>query len=308
MLNILLLILKIAGILILSVIGLILLLVFLIIFIPVRYSVSAKYYQKVPYARLKISWLLNLLKVQAVYDKEFKADVRLLWFRLYPKRDKKNKNKKTYNSADFEDAKTISDSDNITNKDSIASASADETLIKEKEITQSVSYSSNKTEAHDEAQKEHKEHKKSFIRRAADAIRSFINRIIHFFRNLKEKKDDLKEKINNILKIVNDPENRKMAEQFFSILKNLLKHIKPRKFDAYVHYGFEDIETTGKVAMYAAVLYGLIGADIKIYPDFEQQIFEGEVFLKGHIRLFWLVIAAMKVYTNKQFKKLFLKK
>lgn len=294
MLNILLLILKIAGILILSVIGLILLLLFFIMFVPVRYSVSAKYYQKVPYARLKISWLLNLLKVQAVYNKEFKADVRLLGFRLYPK-----KGGSDTKSVDDRAYKAENKKSELNNTKSIEAQS---------NKIEADKFKPNEASSHDEAQKEHKEHKKSFIRRAADAIRSFINRVIHFFRNLKEKKDDLKEKVNNILKIVNDPENRKMAEQFLNILKNLLKHIKPRKFDAYVHYGFEDIETTGKVSMYAAVLYGLIGADIKIYPDFEQQIFEGEVFLKGHVRLFWLVIAAMKVYTNKQFKKLFLKK
>lgn len=294
MLNILLLILKIAGILILSVIGLILLLLFFIMFVPVRYSVSAKYYQKVPYARLKISWLLNLLKLQAVYNKEFKADVRLLGFRLYPK-----KGGSDTKSVDDREYKAENKKSELNNTKSIEAQS---------NKIEADKFKPNEAASHDEAQKEHKEHKKSFIRRAADAIRSFINRVIDFFRNLKEKKDDLKEKVNNILKIVNDPENRKMAEQFLNILKNLLKHIKPRKFDAYVHYGFEDIETTGKVSMYAAVLYGLIGVDIKIYPDFEQQIFEGEVFLKGHVRLFWLVIAAMKVYTNKQFKKLFLKK
>ena len=156
MLNILLLILKIAGILILSVIGLILLLLFFIMFVPVRYSVSAKYYQKVPYARLKISWLLNLLKVQAVYNKEFKADVRLLGFRLYPK-----KGGSDTKSVDDREYKAENKKSELNNTKSIEAQS---------NKIEADKFKPNEAVLHDEKQqKEHKEHKKSFIRRAADA-------------------------------------------------------------------------------------------------------------------------------------------
>ena len=60
--------------------------------------------------------------------------------------------------------------------------------------------------------------------------------------------------------------------------------------------------------MYAAVLYGFLGLDFDIIPDFENEILEGEVYLKGSVQLFGIVVIALRVYTNELFKKIILKK
>lgn len=56
--------------------------------------------------------------------------------------------------------------------------------------------------------------------------------------------------------------------------------------------------------MYAAVLYGFLGLDFDIIPDFENEILEGEVYLKGAVQLFGIVVIALRVYTNELFKKI----
>lgn len=39
--------------------------------------------------------------------------------------------------------------------------------------------------------------------------------------------------------------------------------------------------------MYAAVLYGFLGLDFDLIPDFENEILEGEVYLKGSQYSVW---------------------
>ncbi len=69
-------------------------------------------------------------------------------------------------------------------------------------------------------------------------------------------------------------------------VKKLLKILKPKKVEAYIHFGLKDAETTGKAAMLQHLCMGSIGKHITIYPDFEQEIIEGSMYIKGSIQLF----------------------
>ncbi len=161
--------------------------------------------------------------------------------------------------------------------------------------------------------------KQNIFKKLVGKIRELIDRIKELYESLKAKivsiidsirtkKEDLSEKIDSFYEIVNDEDNRELVRFLWEQLKKLLRIIKPKKGKLYVHYGMDNPETTGKIAMYLAVLYGWLGIDINILPDFEQKIMEGELNLKGSIRLFGIIIIALKVYTNKQFKKVVLKK
>ena len=77
-------------------------------------------------------------------------------------------------------------------------------------------------------------------------------------------------------------------------VKKLLKILKPKKVEAYIHFGLKDAETTGKAAMYASCM-ALLAKHITIYPDFEQEIIEGSMYIKGSIQLFPIGIIALKI-------------
>lgn len=84
--------------------------------------------------------------------------------------------------------------------------------------------------------------------------------------------------------------------------------IPSEKYRLRVRYGFEDSETTGWLAVRLAVLYGLLGLDIELIPDFEESVFEGEGMIKGKIRLAGILMIAGKVYFNRLVQKKLLKK
>ena len=69
MLHILLLILKIIGIVLAVIIGLIVLLLAIVMFVPIRYTVSGKYYGK-PKLKAQVYWLFHLLRVYIAEKKE----------------------------------------------------------------------------------------------------------------------------------------------------------------------------------------------------------------------------------------------
>ena len=63
----------------------------------------------------------------------------------------------------------------------------------------------------------------------------------------------------------------------------LLKFLRPKKLTGNLHFGFEDPSVTGKVLAVLGALYPFYGEHIRINPDFENEIFEGDVLVKGNI-------------------------
>ena len=146
----------------------------------------------------------------------------------------------------------------------------------------------------------------NIMKRGGDILKNFFGSI---FIN----RDELSEAgINYPIKVeyykITDENNRKLAGFLWEQTKLVIAKVKPSKFKGHLRFGFDEPDITGRAAMYAAVLYGFLGLDFDIIPDFENEILEGEVYLKGNVQLFGIVVIALRVYTNELFKKIILKK
>ena len=71
---------------------------------------------------------------------------------------------------------------------------------------------------------------------------------------------------------------------------------------ANLHFGFEDPYITGKVLAGAAILYPFTAEHIDLEPDFEQAIIEGDIEIKGRIRLIYFVVIGIKLILNKNIR------
>ncbi|SDM69759.1 DUF2953 domain-containing protein [Lachnospira pectinoschiza] len=138
-------------------------------------------------------------------------------------------------------------------------------------------------------------------------LKRILSLIADSLRKVKGAKEKLFKKINHIKELVTDEENKEFLAFIIQRLKELLKLLKPKKYKIDLHFGFEDPSTTGKILMYLSVIYGLTGLDMKINPDFEEEVKEGEILLKGSFQLIFLVIIAVKLFLNKKFKELVFK-
>lgn len=88
-------------------------------------------------------------------------------------------------------------------------------------------------------------------------------------------------------------------------LGSVFSYIKPRKFNADIVIGTGDPASTGQViSYYYGILYPLIGNHVIITGDFDNKRIEGSVFIKGKIKLFTVLKAALRIYFSKDIKKL----
>ncbi len=321
MLGVLLTILKVIGIVLAVLLGLIIVLLLLLLFVPVRYDILAKYYDNKPYAQVNVTALFKLVRFKLEFVEKVTYWVKVLFFKVYDsesaadsskedKKPKKDKSKKTKKSKKSKKEETVFDEDEA--EEGFLEAKEDTDVPKEKPKVE-------KPEEPLSLEQKEEEEPKGLFERICDKISDIFAKIGTFITGVKDKlssvwqsiiqkKEDATEKVNDMIRIINDEGNREFARFVWEQLKYLLKKIKPTKGRLYVHFGMDDPETTGKIAMYLAVLYGLMGIEINIHPDFDEKVMEGELYLKGKLQLITILIIAVRLYMNKHFKRIVLKK
>ena len=323
MLHIILLILKIIGIIIAVILGLAVALLLIVLFVPVRYVIDAGCHDKKLKAHVKVTWIMHIFRGVISYDEELFYSIKALWFNIYssdaeskkekhPKKNTENNTKEKNTKNKHIDA--IEDkADNAVSKDKqdgVDKAGLEEADCIQKKLSLEKSYDEVKESDEKSTIEENgKLHTlvnkiknvyykiKAFIRRAIDTVKAALNKS-------QAAADTIKHKYTEIRNKVTDPENIELVRFLWTQIKAVMNIIKPAKYNINIRYGFEDSATTGWVAVRFAVLYGLMGMDVSIIPDFDNSIFEGDIYMKGRFNLYSFLIIAVRLYRNKSFRKL----
>lgn len=323
MLHVLLLILKITGIVIACILGLVILVVAAVLFVPVRYRADADYHGKFK-AHAKMSWL-GILRAFVSYDEELAIKAKALFITIYSNEQKKekiskhrtSKKKKTKHSEENIFSVNDDEAKKLTENEEKPQIKMAEAVSDTKEDTQAVK---NNVEDIKESAESLKEavskdeskmtQNKSFFDKVKDkcfAIYTKIKEIIKLIKDTVKKvsgaADRLKEKVKNAKKFVTDEDNKALFHFLVEQLKALVKIIRPKKYRINARVGFEDPATMGKVLAYVSILYGISGVDLSLEPVFGEDVKEGSIFLKGSIQVFPVLVIALRVYRNEQFKK-----
>lgn len=114
------------------------------------------------------------------------------------------------------------------------------------------------------------------------------------------------EKASSFRETVEDEENQKAVRLLISRVKYLLHHLRFRKFEGQLAFGFEDPATVGRMLAVLSLFYPLYGECFTITPVFDHTLFEGEIALKGHVRLIHILIAGIQLMMNKKIRGLVL--
>lgn len=319
MLGVLLIILKTIGIIILSLLLLVLVLLALVLFVPIRYKIYASYYGKLKF-RLRLSYLFKLLRIRADYEDDFSYEGKIAFFRFLKSdnagesiknKDNESKDKDLKEKTVFDEFSDEEFDFTDTEKNKNAEIGSNERIdsangTNSEEVIDPV----NSVNSNEDTLKENKSlitKLRIYIKKFLNKLRGILRLISDSLRKVKGAKEKLVAKINKIKTIITDEENKEFAKFILLRVKELIKLIRPKKYKIDLHFGFEDPATTGKVLMYLSVIYGLTGLDMKINPEFEEEIKEGEVVLKGSLQLFFVLIIAIKLLLNKKFKELVFK-
>lgn len=347
MVHIILLILKIAGIVLLSLLGILILLVLMVLFVPVRYNISADYHSRLT-AKVKISWLLNVLRLKASYDNDLSVKAYALFFKILDNNSDKAKKQKDREADKYIDdmygedsgqddagqyagsrqneagsagnsqdtavqvealEKTDEKASRSTSKEKLEEITKEADIKPHKESESNSQYNNDNKHNKQSVSQPHK--KKDLISRLKAAFNSVKDRLISiknklkkFIKAIADKKRSVEQKINDLKAIVNDEENKELVRLIKKELKELIKEITPVKYDVNVRYGCEEPYMTGRVLGVLAVIYGITGVQFNITPEFEQKVLEGDIYMKGRVRIYRLLLIALRMYKNNRFRKL----
>jgi len=337
MLNILLGILKIIGILLLTVFSLIFILVLILLLGPICYRVSGEYREEKAFSG-SISWIFFVLRARVEYVKEKgllwgvrifgilvasneeeflekKAEKqRLKEERRRLKEEKKaslNKGEESFGIEDRKPAEEISEPVKDPEKEEEILEPV-KVLEKEEEILEPVKVSEDapepmnqeeKTNSKIESLKEKYILIKNKIKELIQKIKTIPDKIKKGIEGIKAKIQNLKAKIRKILEWKEFFLGERNREGFLHVLHNLKKmilHILPRKLQGKVEFGVEDPYVMGQILTVLSIFYPVYQEKFTVIPDFENPGFAGDASLKGRIIPGYLVVRLLIALCNKE--------
>lgn len=315
MLHILLMILKIIGIILLCILGLLLVIILCVLFVPIRYKGKAKINDEVV-AKANISWLLHIVSIQILYKEEINFILKIFGIPFYnlkkklERENKKNTNKKKENKKNANKKKPNTESRNEKlRKLNQEKVKEQEEHYQDKTVSEPIEEINEKIEL----QEDNSETTKSFfgkIKLFIKKIFSVIKGIFVKIRNIKytikkicDKMKNIRDLISYYINLMEQEESKEALALCKQQLFRFLNHVKPKKLKAHVTFGTGDPGTTGQILSYASMFYPIYGKNVSLIPDFMNEIFQGDLYMKGRIRLFTIVRIGWKVMFNKNLKK-----
>lgn len=308
--HILLWILKIAGILLLLVLGLLLLGILLLLFVPVRYELSAEGDIHTPEeirVSVSIRYFFRLITFHTVYENQkFWRQVRIAWKKIGQDKEEKQETEEQENpkpekeisgKMDLEREEKESPEEVRAIRSENKDPEKEDKVRREKpEVKRPVSGEAGKKEskAKEESEKK-KETKATVFKRFLEKIKYTFHRICDKIKAL----SDIKNRVETVIKDeVHQAAFRKGKETVFRLLKAWL----PRSGWGRIEYGLDDPYYTGKILAGLALFYPFFGQWLQIVPDFEKTTLRGRVFIRGHIRMNHLAGAAVRLAADKNIR------
>ena len=297
--------------------GLVILLIALVLFVPIRMKLTAnKGIPKEEYdCNLKVNWLLHFISIKVMYSnaglvKSFKIlgiDILALKERIanrreaarkkrlakakIPEKNKKKKEKKNISSCVLEEY-----------NEATGKIEATDTTIKP---------DGKKVDSADNS--ENSDIDDIVYKNVFEKVKSFVSTVVEFILNIKDKLLGIKDKLihiyNNASYYYNvffeDRHNRNAMDSCKTELVRILKAVRPRKVKGYINVGFDDPAATGQALAIMAVIYPFLGEGIIVEPDFDNEVFKGDILIKSRLYLITLLVVGFKIYFNKEIKRFF---
>lgn len=289
--------LKIIGILLLIVLGLVLVIVGIVFFVPIRYQGAGQITEEKKDANVQITWLLKAVRcrVNYTYPEKTIISVKVLWIDVlkFLEKRKKKKGADTTEKSDVPEKETSKapaiESPETPKAEETTETGQNSELPQPKESAQEQRENIPEEEKQIKEQQDPSEKKESLKEKAEksiDKIKSIIYNIKYYIAVFQE--EDTKQLI---------------ADAWGAIVK-ILKSIRPRVFEVNGEFGFATPDTTGQIYGAYCMVLPKLGGHIQLVPNFEEQILRGNLYMKGRITLFVVLINVLRILFDKRLQPL----
>ena len=291
MIAILLSILKITGIVLLSIVALFLLVVILVLFVPIRYRIEGEKNDPADdiSAKATVSFLLHIIHACVFYDKEIGYCIRVFGIKIRPR-----KNTNTVINEELSHIEEVETPD-AGHEDP---EPEEDYSIDWNDIHDTGPYTQDPDEQtdHDGEEDEYES--------ITERISGIIDKIIGKYENLKDKYDHIRREYRFWDRMIADERNREAAGLIKTTVTKLIRRILPNRIKGFVHFGFDDPATTGKILSYLAVFYPVLPRKLEIDPGFNDTDIYGNIDAKGHFALIFPAVYFLRLYFNKDIKRM----
>lgn len=275
-------ILKIVGWILLAILGLILFLILAVLLVPIRYRAEGSYQSKLT-AKAAVSWFLRILSLTVVYEEAVHMRIRIFGI---PINCFDGDSENAEESGEVETEPKTAES---TKQESGSPKPTEQEPIKP-EPTRPEPIKSESKNA--ESEKPIPEKNKS-----QKAKREPV------WRRIQERWSQICRKGNAVWSWIQNEENKEMLRLIKRQLFGIVRHILPVKLNGRIKFGFDDPFKTGQILTYVSPFYGLYAKKLELIPVFDEAVLEGDVRMKGRIRIGTILAKAVRLLFNKNIRK-----
>ena len=267
----------------LGILILLLVMILLLLFFPFSYQIQGRKNSDGLFVSAKVKWLFGFVRMLFDYPEPNTPILKLAFFTLLGKK----KNKK----AKDDKAKPLSESEGYKPSDENSKPSevkSDGSLESSESSEAAEATEASENPESDDAKETSGE--ESSPKKEKVPINEKLSKLKSDFIFYKELWEDGNTK----------PLLKAVLARVFHVLKNLL----PRKIHGKLIFGAATPDTTGYVYGGYVVLRTLYPKRLflELTPDFEKQILEGELLIKGHFSIFTIVWDGLRILFDKRLK------
>lgn len=291
MIQILLLIFKIIGWIILGILGILILLTSIFLIVPVRYQgtlLGEGELEKLS-ASLRFSWLCSLIKGEVCYrNGDFQWKMRLAWKQLSSDQLEKGSSPESQPTEE-----PVCQSKKTAEEDSFYKT------VQKKETEKQEAIPEKSTDAYEKKNRKKKPETKQkpgdWIQEKIQQIKCTFYKICDMLKSLAKKKDV-------VMNFLTDETHRAAFSKGLMEIRRLIRFLKPTQCEVDVEFGFSDPSVTGCVLAGASLIYPFVGKCVDITPNFDERILKGNAWIKGRIHALYFLIVLWNLLWNKNIR------
>ena len=317
MIHILFMILKALGILLLVLLFLVLLIVCTVLFLPFCYRAQVLKEEE-GFACVKasgrVSWLFGAVALTASYEEQ-KSEAQILLFGASLETWKRRLKKIRRGEASVPRTE-----ENETENALEAEKTAEQKAPDQKEKQQKVTAQKEQPEQEQEPDAPKKSILERFFGRIEylpEKLLNLVSRLLQTAFRLLELPFRLLEKLEQKIQAGRRLKRKwESVKKFFrsKMFREALLHAKkevlyflkkaaPKKVTGTVRFGFDDPALTGETLGILGMIYGKLPKDLSIQPDFEQEILQGDVRMKGSFQAVTAAGIALRLFRDQNLRK-----
>lgn len=313
MLHILFILLKIIGILLAVALGLLL----LVLWMPVRYSFQMDKKAEGPLeGQVKVTWFCSLFRMKASYiDKRFDYHIRIFGNQISGnqkefldrkkrKEERKEEKRRKKEQASIREEAALpkqEDSSQRERKDLVIDKACgqeeNEKPDENKVCGQEENEKSDENKACAEGENEKPAGQRKKDRKKKKSRKNYGETLRGKYASLRENADKLK----NVYASCGGQE---LKEFFWKSIVQLARHVLPRRWKGYLHFGFDDPAVTGIFTGFVAMVYPFGQTSFSLEPDFQQACFDAACQGRGRIHPGFFLWMAGRAVCNKNVRRL----